>query len=48
MRIQFVSPRRTQWYQMFDPSPTVTSPMTAAVGAAKALGCRTGTFPSKG
>ena len=36
MRMKLVSPRRTQWYQMLDFAPMVTSPMTAAVGAIQA------------
>ena len=38
MRMKFVSPRSTQWYQTLLPAPIVTSPMTAAVGATQAVG----------
>ena len=48
MRMKFVSPRSTQWYQTLAPSPSSTSPITAAVGATKAVGWTTGHLPSKG
>jgi hypothetical protein len=38
MTIGAMSPRTTAWYQMLVFSPSVTSPITAAVGAMKAEG----------
>src|ERR1051326_4834320 len=45
MRIEFRSPRTMQWNQMPVSAPTVTSPMTAAVGAMNASGAMVGEPP---
>src|SRR5258706_8936191 len=47
MRIALLSPRNTQPYQIDEPAPISTSPMTTAVSAMKASGAIRGSRPPK-